>query len=260
MNHYLSGLEAFKEGDYHQASSLFWVALKERGSAEGWNDWASAQLALGLTKPAEQGYRRALELDPKFWDAATNLALLLIASGRESEGIPLLERCPLKLDASSRRRMAQVLADCLRTALSSASLDTPRDSSLLAPHRISLKEISAAIEVARSKFPLHRVIVLHDGLVASNDLHVDCRRHGLDQFSELDFVNSVFVYACSWHFHGAPFIQRVIAGGGHFIPVWNNGPATYVDQNPVARRALEEEWLIQRREGFDKWGCEPGIS
>jgi hypothetical protein len=123
-----------------------------------------------------------------------------------------------------------------------------------------LREVLNAIQVARTRFPQRQVIVLHDGVVAAADPcpQIDCRTMGLDKFSELDFANAAFVYACSGDFQGSPFIQCLISKGGRFIPVWNNGPAIYVDQNPVARRVLEAEWTTQRREGFAKWDCGPG--
>jgi len=252
------GLDAFQRGDFQHASDLFWRDIQEQATAERWNDWASAQLALGLVGPAEEGYRRALDSDPQFQEAATNLTLLLAAAGRPEDAAAFLKLFPANLDEAARMRMAQALADCCRGALSCPPAHPQADPPLFAHDRISKREIEDAIQVARSKFPLHRIIVLHDGVIASGDPQIDCRRAALDKFSELDFFHSVFVYACSWHFHGAPFIQRIISKGGCFIPVWNNGPARYVDQNPVARRVLEAEWIAQRREGFDKWDCGPG--
>jgi hypothetical protein len=87
---------------------------------------------------------------------------------------------------------------------------------------------------------------------------VDCRFTPVDHFSVLDFANLIFVYACSWSFHGAPFIKTLIAKSGRFIPVWNAGPASYVDQNAAARDVLEAEWARQNEEGYAKW--DPGPS
>jgi Flp pilus assembly protein TadD len=105
-------MRVFAQGDYKQAALLFGAALKERETAERWNDWATALIALGLVRPAEQGYRRALQLDPQRGDAASNLGLLLAATGRRAEAIPFLERSQPKVDAETQQRVAAVLAEC----------------------------------------------------------------------------------------------------------------------------------------------------
>ena len=257
MNSHQSGLEAFKQGDYEAAASLFQDALKEQETAERWNDWATAQMSLGRIGAAEQGYRRAIELDPQHREAATNLGLLLAASGRPTDAIPLLKRCLPELDTSAHQKVAKVLEDCRRVV--------PPDPPLFPPHRITVQEIANALHAARRRFPKRKIIVLQDNDLRDGEVTrtdectlFDCRRLGMDQFAKCDFFNSVFVYACSWHFHGAPFIKYIIARGGRFMPVWNNGPALYVDQNPVARRVLEAEWITQRQEQFAKWDCGPG--
>ena len=256
MDYHQSGLQAFKQGDYQQAAFLFRGALSEQESAERWNNWATAELVLGHAGLAEQGYRQALGFDPQNLEAATNFGLLLAASGRPADAIPFLERCQPKLEVDAQQRVAKVLADCRRAAAPPPPVDPP----LFPPQRITLQEVVHAIQVARGRFPQRKVMVLHDGVVPATDPcpQIDCRRLELDQFAELDFSHTVFVYACSWHFQGGPFIQCLISHGGRFIPVWNSGPARYVDQNPVARRVLEAEWTTQRRDGFAKWDCGPG--
>jgi Macrocin-O-methyltransferase (TylF) len=113
--------------------------------------------------------------------------------------------------------------------------------------------------MAGEKFPQRKIVILHDGAAPIEPCAmVDCRSTPVDHFSVLDFANLIFVYACSWSFHGAPFIKTLIARGGRFIPVWNAGPASYVDQNAVARDVLEAEWARQNQEGYAKW--DPGPS
>jgi hypothetical protein len=130
---------------------------------------------------------------------------------------------------------------------------------MLFPDRVSPADVADAVRSAREKFPQRKIVVLHDGTSPIETcLMLDCRTMPLDQFSSLGFPGLIFVYACSWNFHGAPFIKTLIARGGRFIPVCNAGPAPYVDQNAVARDVLEAEWIRQNEEGYAKW--DPGPS
>jgi hypothetical protein len=130
---------------------------------------------------------------------------------------------------------------------------------MLFSDRVTPADVANGIRMAREKFPQRKIVVLHDGASPTEQCAmIDCRDTPVDHFSILDLSGIIFVYACSWNFHGAPFIKNLIVKGGRFIPVWNAGPATYVDQNAFARDALEAEWTRQNREGYAKW--DPGPS
>jgi glycosyltransferase involved in cell wall biosynthesis len=89
-------LRLFEQGKYEDAAKILSVTLNTRETSEIWNDWATAQLMLGKAADSEEGYRRALELDPQSTRAAGNLGALLATCGRVREAIPLLERAANK--------------------------------------------------------------------------------------------------------------------------------------------------------------------
>jgi hypothetical protein len=71
--------------------------------------------------------------------------------------------------------------------------------------------------MAGEKFPQRKIVILHDGAAPIEPCAmVDCRSTPVDHFSVLDFADLIFVYACSWSFHGAPFIKTLIARGGRY--------------------------------------------
>lgn len=106
------GLRLFEAGNHRDALLLFGRALGGRETAERWNDWATAQLALKNSAEAERGFRRALALDPRNAQAAANLGVLLAASGRSAEAIPLLVQGCAGVDLGQQTQIAEILADC----------------------------------------------------------------------------------------------------------------------------------------------------
>jgi glycosyltransferase involved in cell wall biosynthesis len=86
------GLRAFELGDFESASRLFWSGLQLGETSELWNDWATARLQLGERSVAEQGFRRALDLNQSSPEAAINLGILLAGANRYDEAISLLEQ------------------------------------------------------------------------------------------------------------------------------------------------------------------------
>ncbi|MGH9688977.1 MAG: glycosyltransferase, partial [Candidatus Acidiferrales bacterium] len=106
------GLRMFEEGKPREALMFFGRALGGRETGERWNDWSAAQVALKHAAEAEQGFRRALEIDPRHAQAAANLGALLAASGRESQAIPLLAQAHAGVDSVQQEAISQLLADC----------------------------------------------------------------------------------------------------------------------------------------------------
>lgn len=121
LQYHQEGLRAFEVGDYESASRLFWSGLQLQESGELWNDWATARLQLGERSVAEQGFRRALEMNGHLPEAAINLGILLAGTNRYDEAInylakgrtgscepgakldELLQWCKLQATASGRK-------------------------------------------------------------------------------------------------------------------------------------------------------------
>jgi tetratricopeptide (TPR) repeat protein/sulfatase maturation enzyme AslB (radical SAM superfamily) len=88
--HHQGGIQFFEAGQFLAAIDEFQKAINDGADRELWNDWATAHLACGELAQAEQGYRRALELDGQYSPAAVNLALLLLQLRRPQEALPYL--------------------------------------------------------------------------------------------------------------------------------------------------------------------------
>ncbi|MGA9884760.1 MAG: glycosyltransferase [Candidatus Acidiferrales bacterium] len=118
-------LRLFEEGKPREALMFFGRALGGRETGERWNDWAAAQVALKQSAEAEQGFRRALEIDPRQAQAAANLGALLAGSGRESQAIPLLAQAHPGVDSEQQAAISQLLGDCrAKQAASEITSDT----------------------------------------------------------------------------------------------------------------------------------------
>lgn len=105
-------LRLFAREQYEQAGRLLAELLKLNENSRLWNDWATAKLMCNKAGESEQGYRRALELDPSNGRAAGNLGILLASRGRYDEAIPLLTQGAHGGDGSEREQLLQVLHLC----------------------------------------------------------------------------------------------------------------------------------------------------
>lgn len=75
-----------------QAEDEYQAALKVNPYDElSWRELGGIRNAKGEFQPAEENYRKALALQPNDSDAKTGLAIVLIATNRSAEAIPLLE-------------------------------------------------------------------------------------------------------------------------------------------------------------------------
>lgn len=85
-------VDLFKQGRLQEAEQLLAEALTEEETSTRWNDWATMQLTCNHLEEAEQGYRRALELNPQNLQAQTNLRIFLarevssLLDGRQGRG------------------------------------------------------------------------------------------------------------------------------------------------------------------------------
>ena len=91
MNRHHEAIAAFQQGRIAESLRLLEQLLSERETAELWNDWGAVQLGCDQVAKAEQGFSRALELDPKHVDARANLGLLWLSRGDLAPALTLLE-------------------------------------------------------------------------------------------------------------------------------------------------------------------------
>jgi len=106
------GLALCEKADYEATASLFARALGQFETSELWNDWATTQVACGQPAEAEQGYCRALELDPRNAQAMMNLGLLLAAMERYSEALPLLQHCLPAMEEPTQVMLSKIVSEC----------------------------------------------------------------------------------------------------------------------------------------------------
>lgn len=101
-----AGLDAQSRGDLPRASSLLTRALQARPSAPLiHNHLGNLHQDEGRQDLAEQAYRSAIAVDPKFTPALQNLGYLLINFGRLDEGLAMLERAQAIQPAEVNRVM-----------------------------------------------------------------------------------------------------------------------------------------------------------
>jgi GT2 family glycosyltransferase/glycosyltransferase involved in cell wall biosynthesis/SAM-dependent methyltransferase len=97
-----SGLKLFKEGLYETALREFARALGEEETSDRWNDWATVEVAMDRAGEAEEGFRRALEIDPAHAQAAANLGGLLFKLKRYGEARGFLQMSLRGLEESQK--------------------------------------------------------------------------------------------------------------------------------------------------------------
>ena len=112
LEHHQRGVQAFLGGRVEEGLQLVGWALGDEETSEAWNDWAVIQGNRNQLKEAEEGYRRALELNPEFTQAAANLGLLLWSLGRFAEARSLLERVAAKGGEPNKPEVKSALQKC----------------------------------------------------------------------------------------------------------------------------------------------------
>ncbi len=105
-------LKLFQEGYYKEAARILDEVLKSKETSEIWNDWATAQLMCKQAAKSEQGYRRALSMDPANVLATGNLGVLLASTGRVPEALPLLERAAGESSGRERDTLLRLAQAC----------------------------------------------------------------------------------------------------------------------------------------------------
>lgn len=150
------GIRLFEQGKHREALLLFGRSLGGRETSERWNDWAAAQMALKNTAEAEQGFRRAMALDPRDSQAAANLGALLAVSGRHAEAIPLLAQASSGIDSAQQAALADLLADCRAKQISSA---LPGDEELAKQLRLLAGQYPDDDGRFRERLPYHLAVL-----------------------------------------------------------------------------------------------------
>lgn len=114
-------LHAWESNRLGEALRLLEECLAEKETADRWNNWASVQFRSGNTRAGELGFRRALELEPQFGQAAANLGSILARDGKTEAAIAMLEKGlqGKNIDDTQREAAKQMLAHC-RAALAPA--------------------------------------------------------------------------------------------------------------------------------------------
>jgi len=102
----------FEQGDFEEAARLYEDLLVTNETAEAWNDWATAQLACGRTGKSEDGFRRALQLDPKNAQAMANLGVLLVSVNRKGEAIQFLRTAIAGLEEAEAQQVQNLITQC----------------------------------------------------------------------------------------------------------------------------------------------------
>src|SRR5450755_2049377 len=73
MSKHDEAIAAFHQGRSADALHLLQELLDAGETSDLWNDWAAVQLGAGRVSQAEEGFSRALELEPKNAEASANL-------------------------------------------------------------------------------------------------------------------------------------------------------------------------------------------
>ncbi|MGH9406315.1 MAG: methyltransferase domain-containing protein [Terriglobia bacterium] len=106
------GLRLLHSGLPNEAVRCFAAALREQETSARWNDWATASLRCVRFADAEQGYRRALAIDPRNGQAALNLGVGLARQGRFGDAVAFLAQRRGTLKPELQGLFDSLLATC----------------------------------------------------------------------------------------------------------------------------------------------------
>lgn len=117
-------------GAFAETFRLLDEALSREESSPLWCEWAMLQTAQNCFAEAEEGYSRALALDPGNTRAAVNLGALLAAQGRKAEAVPYLERCAESAEGPLRASASRILEECRRAPINRQNISSEDTSQL----------------------------------------------------------------------------------------------------------------------------------
>jgi tetratricopeptide (TPR) repeat protein len=107
-------LQEWEKGRLPQALRFIEESLLEEETADKWNTWASIQVRGGNSRAGELGYRRALEREPHFGQAAANLGAVLANRGQFQAALQMIEKAlgESDLDITQQAAAKQLLERC----------------------------------------------------------------------------------------------------------------------------------------------------
>ena len=97
-------LQEWEKGRLPQALRFIEESLLEEETADKWNTWASIQVRGGNSRAGELGYRRALEREPHFGQAAANLGAVIANRGQFQAALQMIEKALAKATWISHNR------------------------------------------------------------------------------------------------------------------------------------------------------------
>lgn len=104
---------------------------------------------------------------------------------------------------------------------------------------------------AERRFPGRKALVLVDQDWGLPELEfIDVMQVGPEVLDGFAPSARVYVYACDQDDVALPFIERIVSRGDKFIPAFKGDPAWYANIDHAARRALEDEFVSQTRDGY----------
>jgi SAM-dependent methyltransferase len=102
-------LAMFERGQTAAALTSLEQALSKHETGDRWNDWAAIQVGLKCLPKAEEGFRKALELEPENPNISVNLGTLLLMDGRQTDAWPLLMTGYRNSDVAQRQKLIESL-------------------------------------------------------------------------------------------------------------------------------------------------------
>jgi hypothetical protein len=173
------------EGRATEALQLLETSLVKKETAELWSDWATVQCSCGDATKAEQGYRRALQLDRFHRGAAVNLGFLFLSRGMLQEGVALLEQHAATLTDAERKAIIDMAEPFLQSAQKPARLKSP-----LLPHAI---DTDAERQARRRKGQRKYLVVVRAG---DSSLHPTWLQGDVER--NWDLIVHSFGKECPW--------------------------------------------------------------
>jgi|GEM_PF-269345 len=122
-------LQEWQNDRLPEALRLLEESLAAEETADRWNNWASVQVRGGNARAGEVGYRRALELDPHYGQAAANLGAILASKGKIEAAIGMFERSLQgnSIDNIQREAVERMLARCRQALPPEQNMEIPPD-------------------------------------------------------------------------------------------------------------------------------------
>jgi FkbM family methyltransferase len=148
-------LQEWENNRLPEASRLLEECLAERETADRWNNWASVQFKTGNARAGELGFRRALELEPQYGQAASNLGAILARDGKTEAAIAMLERALSGNDINTAQREAtkNLLAQCRSTLARTKQTESPAQA-VIPPDQIYSGYKPEELSIIRDHFCL----------------------------------------------------------------------------------------------------------